>query len=65
VEAQPFYESRYGLVMGNFRDLKAHIRESLDVVTQWLVLPVPYPFEVIFVPGLFVGSDKIVDECLA
>ena len=65
MEAQPFYESGYGLVVGNFRDLKAHIREPSDVIAQWLVFPVPYPFEVVFVPGLFAGSDKIVDEWLA
>jgi len=65
MEAQPLDESRYGLVVGNFRDLKAHIRESLDVIVQRLVFPVPYPFEVILVPRLLAGSDEVVDESLA
>jgi len=65
MEAQPLDESRYGLVVGNFWDLKVHIRESSDVITQRLVFLVPYPFEVVLVPKLFAGGDEIVDESLA
>jgi hypothetical protein len=65
MEAQPLDESRYGLVVGNFWDLKAHIRESSDVVAQRLVFPIPYPLEVVLVPGLLIGSDEVVDERLA
>ena len=65
MEAQPLDESRYGLVVGNLRDLKAHIRESSDVIAQRLVFPVPYPFEVVLVSRLLACGDKIVDESLA
>jgi len=65
VEASPFDESRYGLVMRNFRDFKTHIRESSDVIVQRFVFPVPYPLEVVLVPRLLAGSDEVVDKCLA
>jgi len=65
MEAQPLDESRYGLVVGNFRDLEAHIQESSDVIAQGLVFPVPYPFEVVLVPRLLAGGDEVVDESLA
>jgi len=65
MEARPLDESRYGLVVGNLRDLKAHIRESSDVIVQRLVFPVPYPFEVVLVPRLLARGDKVVDEGLA
>jgi len=32
---------------------------------QRLVFPVPYSLEVVLVPRLLVGSDEIVDKCLA
>jgi len=65
MESQPLDESTYGLVVGNFRDLKAHIRESSDVIAQRLVFPVSYPFEVVLVPRLLAGGDEVVDESLA
>jgi len=43
----------------------AHIRESSDVITQRLVLPVPYSLEIVFVPRLLAGSNIIVYKCLA
>ena len=51
--------------MRNFRDFKAHIRESSDVIAQRLVFAVPYSLKVVFVPGLLAGSDEIVDKRLA
>ena len=65
METQALDEGRDGLVVGNLRDLKAHIRESSDVIAQRFVFPVPYPFEVVLVPRLLAVSDEIVDECLA
>ena len=50
--------------MRNFWKFKAHIRESSDVIAQRLVFSVPYSLEVVFVPELLAGSDKIVDKCL-
>jgi len=50
--------------MRNLWDLEAHIREASDVVTQGLVLPVPYPLEIVFVSGLLAGSDEIINESL-
>jgi hypothetical protein len=37
------------LVMRDFGDLEAHIREASDVVTHRLVLAVMYALEVIFI----------------
>jgi hypothetical protein len=51
--------------VGNFRDFKAHIQESSDVIAQRLVFPVPYSHEVVLVPRLLAGGDEIVDKCLA
>ena len=65
MEAYPFDEGRYGLVVGNFQDFKTHIRESSDVIAQRLVFLVPYPLEVVLVPRLLAGSDEIVDKRLA
>jgi hypothetical protein len=49
----------------NFWNLKAHIREPSDVIAQRFVLLVPYSLEIVFVPGLFTGSDEIVNKRLA
>jgi len=65
MEAQPFDESRYGLVVGNLWDLKAHIRESSDVIAQRLIFSVSYPFEVVLVSRLLTCGDEVVDESLA
>jgi len=32
---------------------------------QGLILPVPYPFEIIFVSGLLAGSNEIINKLLA
>ena len=65
MEAQPLDESRYGLIVRNLQDLKAHIRELSDVIAQRLVLPVPYPFEVVLVSRLLTCGDEVVDKSLA
>ena len=57
-------KSRNSFVVGNLRDLEAHIQEMLDVITQRLILSVLYPLEIVFVSWLLIGSDEIVDECL-
>jgi hypothetical protein len=41
------------------------ISEKLDVVTEWLVLAITYPFEVVLIARLFTSSYKIINECLA
>jgi len=65
MEAQAFDESRYGLVVGNLRNLEAHIREASDVVAQGLILPVPYSLKVVFISRLLAGSNEFIDKCLA
>jgi len=42
-----------------------HIREASDVITQGLILPVPYSLEIVLVAGLLAGSDEIINESLA
>jgi hypothetical protein len=42
-------ESRDYLVMRDFGDLVAHIREAAHVVAQWLVLVVTYALEVVLI----------------
>jgi len=54
-----------GLVVENLWNLEAHIQDASDVVAQGLILSVPYPLKVVFVPRLLVGGDKVVDEYLA
>jgi hypothetical protein len=51
--------------MRDFWNLKAHIREPSDVITQRLILLVPYSLEIVFVPRLLAGSDKYVYKRLA
>jgi len=65
VETQTLNEGGDGLVVGDLRDLEAHIRESSDVIAQRFVLPVPYPFKVVLVPRLLACSDEIVNKSLA
>ena len=65
MEAYAFDEGRYGLVVENLRNLEAHIRDASDVVTQGLILPVPYPLKVIFISGLLAGTNEVIDKCLA
>ena len=60
-----FDEHRDRLIMGDFWNLEAHIRETSDVVMEWLVPTVTYPLEVILVARLFAGSYEVTDECLA
>jgi hypothetical protein len=52
------------LVMRDFGDLEAHIREASDVVTHRLVLAVMYALEVIFIAQLVTRGDEVVDEGL-
>jgi len=49
----------------NLRNLEAHIREASDVIRQGLILPVPYPLEIVFVSRLLAGSNEIVNKRLA
>ena len=51
--------------MRNLRDLKAHIRETSDVIAQRFIHPIPYPLEIVFVSRLLAGSNEIVNERLA
>ena len=53
------------LVVGNLRDLETHIRETSDGISQGFIPTVPYPLEIVFVPWLLAGSDKVVDERLS
>ena len=46
-------------------NLKTHIREMSDVIAQGLVLPVPYPLEIVLVSRLLASSNEIIDERLA
>jgi hypothetical protein len=41
-----------------------HIRETLDVVTQWLACSVTYALEVVLVARLVTCGDEIIDEGL-
>jgi hypothetical protein len=57
-------EGRDCLVMRDFRDLEAHIREASNLVTQQLVLTVTYVLEVILIARLVTRGDEVVDEGL-
>jgi hypothetical protein len=57
-------EGRDCLVLRDFGDLEAHIREASDVVTQRLVLAVTYALEVILIVRLVTHGDEVVDEGL-
>jgi hypothetical protein len=50
--------------MRDLGDLEAHIRETLDVVAQWLILVVTYALEVILIARLVTRGDEVVDEGL-
>jgi hypothetical protein len=52
------------LVMIDFGDLEAHIREALDVVTQRLILAVTFALEVVLIARLVTRGDEVVDEGL-
>jgi hypothetical protein len=52
------------LVMRDFGDLEAHIREASDVVAQRLVLAVTYTLEVVLIARLVTHGDEVVDEGL-
>jgi hypothetical protein len=52
------------LVMRDFRDLEAHIRETSDVVMQRLILAVMYALEVILIAWLGTCGDEVVNEGL-
>ena len=60
-----FDESRNHHIVGGLQNLEAHIREVLDVVTQWFVFVIMNPFVVVLVAPLFIGSYEVVDEGLA
>jgi hypothetical protein len=64
MKTKAFVEGGNCLVMRDLEDLETHIQETLDVITQWFILAIPYPFEVVFVSWLLAGSDEIVDESL-
>jgi hypothetical protein len=51
--------------MRNLWNFEAHIRETSDVIAQGLILPVPYPLEIVLVSRLLVGSNEIFNERLA
>jgi hypothetical protein len=52
------------LILRDFGDLEAHIREESDVVTQRLVLAVTYALEVIVIARLVTRGDEVIDEGL-
>jgi hypothetical protein len=57
-------EGRDCLIMRDFGDLEAHIREASDLVTQQLILAVMYALEVILIALLVTRSDEVVNEGL-
>jgi hypothetical protein len=57
-------EGRDCLIMRDFGDLEAHIREASDVVTQQLILAVTYALEVVLIALLVTHSDEVVNEGL-
>jgi len=65
VEVKALDEGRYSLDVRNLQNLEAHIREASDVIAQGLILPVPYPFKVVFVSKLLAGSNEIINKRLA
>ena len=60
-----FDECRDCFIVGDFWNLKMHIREMSDVVTQWFVLAIPYSLKIILVARLLVGAYEVVNGCLA
>jgi hypothetical protein len=50
--------------MRDLGDLKAHIQETSDVVTQRLILAVTYALEVILIARLVTCGNEVVDEGL-
>jgi hypothetical protein len=61
---EAFDEGRDCLIMRDLGDLEAHIRETSDVVTQWLILAATYVLEVILIARLVTHGDEVVDEGL-
>jgi hypothetical protein len=57
-------EGRDCLVMRDFGDLEAHIREASNVVAQRLVLAVTYALEVVLIAQLVTCGDEVVHEDL-
>jgi hypothetical protein len=50
--------------MRDLGDLKTHIRETSDVVTQWFACSVAYALKVVLVARLVTHDDEVVDESL-
>jgi hypothetical protein len=61
---ETFDESRDCLVMGDFWDVKAHIREASDIIVERFVLAIMNPFKIILVSRLLTGGYEIVNESL-
>jgi hypothetical protein len=59
-----FDEGQDCFVMSDSWDLKTHIREATDVVTQRLAYSVTYALEVVLVARLVTCGNEIVDEGL-
>jgi len=49
MKMKPFDKGGDYFIVGDFRNLEKHIRETSDVVTQWFVLVIPYSLEVVLV----------------
>jgi hypothetical protein len=62
--AKAFDESQDCFIMSDSWDLKTHIREASDVVTQRLTCLVMYALEVILVARRITCGDEIVNEGL-
>ena len=65
MKMKPFDKGGNCFIVGNFRDLETHIRETSDVVTQWFILAIPYSLDIILVASLLSSSYEVIDECLA
>jgi hypothetical protein len=52
------------LVMRDFEDLEAHIREASGVVAQRIVLTVTFALDIILIAQLVTRGDEVVDEGL-